>query len=388
MSQFNYQDYTVRRYLKEDCFLYILLGAGILLKPVHPIITVICFFLILFFKKYGSGTAGKFDIYSVVIILTFSLFVYNGVTTGNVTTNNAIWYSIPSLLAFFIGRKLYSPYLNDDRLYLFLFMLSATLAIPHIPITIEDVLRNGLINPERTIGVLGDDVQRAVTGRTVELSLAISGIAALFITSTSKIELHINNYLWMISIIAEICTLHYVSRTGIVLFAISLFLGFVLNNKSSKQTFVALVALLLVLLFLDYRGILSVFANREIENSSFFNAGGRTERWAMGWMLLFQNINGYSMEGWYAHNFWLDFGREGGLYSFLLLSLFSIVVFIKSIKIYVSSVVSKPLRMLILLFSVIFFAALFSEPVHSGSTVYMYAYFMFCGIVIQMSKEL
>lgn len=388
MSQLNYQDYTVRQYLKEDSSLYLLLVAGIILKPIHPIITVICFFFILFFGKTYSGTVKRFDIYSVVIILTFALFVYNGVTTGNVTTNNAIWYSIPSILAFFIGRKLYSPYLNDDKLYLFLFMLSATLAIPHIPITIEDVLRNGLINPERTISILGDEVQRAVTGRTVELSLAISGIAALFITSTSNIVLRTNKYFWIIAIIAEICTLHYVSRTGIVLFAISLFLGFWLNKRSSKQTFVVLAALLIVLILFNNSGIFSVFADREIENSSFGDAGGRTERWAMGWMLLFQNTNGYSIEGWYAHNFWLDFGREGGLYSFLLLSLFSVAIFIKTIRIYISSVVSKPLRMLILLFSLIFIAALFSEPVHSGSTVYMYAYFLFSGIVIQMSKGL
>lgn len=362
-------------------FDFSLLFISVLLQHVHPIFVCIVFTLLLFRDIISNSFYRPFNFYNLFTILVFLQFIYCGVQNENMTFSNALWYSIPSILAIILGHNFAYKTTRPDIIIAFLFIIALFLALPHIIITFIDIFSNGLINPERILHVEGnEDAQRAVTARTVELSLAIGGISAIFIKKLNA-PVTITNAFIILAIAAELCTLHYVSRTGIVLILIAIASGLFLERFNLRQ-FVIIIGLGLIIIYIfQISGLSTIFSEREINGSSIGDAGGRTERWLLGLRLLFDNPTGYHIREWYAHNFWLDFGRVGGLSAFILLSFFSVLVFIKALKLNKYSTIGAYNRLLIVVFSIVFIATLFTEPVHSGAPLYMYFYFLFAGFI-------
>ena len=375
------QDIKTNNILGETAALLL----SVLLLNVHPLLTIL-FFIILLAKCRKNHIRLFGDLPSLLFLASVLLYAYVSTLNGFVTMHNIVWTTVPALLAFCIGRKMVYQLNSQKNILLWLLVMALFLALPHLFVTIIDIFSNGLVNPERTLSTLGDDsdAQRSVTQRTVELSLAIAGIGVLFYSNRK--EYPYAKMFILMSLIAELCSLHYVSRTGIVLFLIAIIIGIGLNKMSFK-TVLLIGLIILMAYFLQDTALFNVFKGREsVSGSDFASAGGRTERWAMGFMMLMNNPMGYSIDGWYAHNFWLDFGREGGLWSFATLALFSLCILITSIKLFTGRL-DKPLRFAILLFSLIFIATLFTEPIHTGARAYMFLYFMFCGMILSLRKR-
>lgn len=366
----------------------ILLFLSVILREINPIFTFICFLIIIltsFSKKI------HFPKYIFWIIICFIIFYTNTRVTGLVTYNNVIWYSIPSIMAIFIGYNYAYKYRNDFSMCILLYTISFSLAFPNIIITIYDIFNTGLINPERSLtSITGEGEERAVTGRTIELTLAISGISMIYFIRYLK---HRSKYIKLYvvtSIVAEICTLHYVSRTGIAIFLISIIIGYLYTYRGRhnfRDILILCILAIICLCYLKNSAIYEVFADREIEGSNIYDAGGRSARWGYGLFSLLENPIGYQSYDWYVHNFWLDFGREGGLIPSLLLMLFSIFILIICTCLQSFRKIPKYIRFNILIFIYIINIAFFTEPVHSGSTISMYFYFMLSGIVLGLYRQ-
>ena len=373
---------TLKSYVKFDFFLLL---AGILLQQVHPMYTSWIFALIIIMDFQHRKMYAFANFYTLMAILIFILFSYNGYTNGNLTVHNAIWSSLPSILGVIIGHN-FSLKVNDSNsIYLLLFFFALFLALPHLTITLQDIMKSGLINPQRGLSIYGyDEIQRAITARTVEMSLSISGISALFLRK-SKAPAKLTTLFIIVAVLAELCTIHFVSRTGLTLFLLALAIGFLYRTRSTKQILLYLCLFIVLYYAFQESSLSSLFADREIEGSTISDAGGRLEKWILAFTLLLSHPHGYSAQ-FYAHNFWLDFGKVGGLLSFFILSLYSLLLLVKTIMLQKVSKIVFYNRFMILVFSITFIAALFTEPVHRGAPAYMDMYFLFADYVDGLSK--
>ncbi len=380
--QKSYLGESIRSIVSKNSFILLCLAVGILLRNVSSFFTLFSFIIIVAKHLSERQIAVQFDGVLFLLLLSVGLFVWTGLSTGLVTVHNAQWIAILSLLSYIVGIGFSNRFRDATDLYFLLFFLAFLLAIPNITVTLYDVFVNGLINPERDLEVLGDS-QRHTTGRTVELSLAIAGIFMLFVRPLNKAESKIRLFFIIISVIAELCVLHYVSRTGAFLFIIAIIFGWLFGSDRRYSIIQLIVFAVLFYLFFMDSSLIDVYSNREIEGSTISNAGGRTERWQLGLAMLFANPSGYvyNNDYWYAHNFWLDFGREGGLYAFLSLSFFSVVVLWKTIILVKNKVFPTYLSKSLLCISFIFVITLFTEAVHTGAPLLMYVYYIFAGII-------
>ena len=129
---------------------------------------------------------------------------------------------------------------------------------------------------------------------------------------------------------------------------------------------------------------------RETDYSNIANGGLRFERWGYIFDMLLKHpwgiTNIKALEHAYAHNFWIDFGKIGGLPSMVLLILFSLGYLINTWKILRKK--DYPLRLPILVFSIVFFLSLMTEPIHEGATMFFFVYFLYCGFLQQEVKSL
>lgn len=359
---------------------YALLFIAVLLQQIHPIYVCLVFSLILIRDISYKSVYRPFCFVNCIVGIIFFLFFYCGFTNGNMTFYNAVWYSIPSILAVILGHNFAKKNNQPSQVISFLFLIAFFLAFQHIVVTFQDILQRGFINPDRYLLTEGDeDKQRAITARTVELSLAICGIVIVFIRKYS-ISKHLLLSFVVLAVAAELCTLHYLSRTGIAILAIAMSIGFFLKKGNIKQTIIILGLCIITYYIFKNTELFSLFADREIEGSSIADAGGRTERWLLGLNMLIENPGGYNL-AFYAHNFWLDFGRVGGLYSFILLVFFSVALLVKVIRKRNFIKIGECNTFMILIFTITFTTTLFTEPVHSGAPSYMYFYFLFAGFV-------
>ena len=329
------------------------------------------------FKRYGKE--GKWAI--VLIGLVYAIFLYYGRRNPGVVFTNALWYSVLPFLSFLIGRNMGTK-VRDENTYLFwLFILMGCLTLTNFYITFFDIFKNGLINPERHLQVLSDeDEVRAVTSRTMDLVLALSSICSVFYLKSK----HGSQSRWFVtfSILALLCIAHYVSRTGIVIFAFGLIIGLIYQGRGSK-TFWFILLLIPVFYILMQTELFSIYAARETdEASSFATSGGRTVDWLLGLQMLLENPGGYAYTDFYAHNYWLDFGRDGGLISAVLLLIFDIAILIKAFRMSVSkSQVSSYVRCITFTYLFICFIAAFTEPIHSGAPGFTWTYLALCGMI-------
>ena len=374
----------IRKKTKFNKINWGIFACALLGYSIHPLFTIIVVSLLIFNISNGKSMMIGNKISFILLIVIFLLFSIISVYKGLNTINNAIWLSSNSVLFYILGSN-FSKRCNDNMACFLFFFLALVLAIPHIPITILDIFQNGLVNPERTIGI-EDEQQRAVTQRTVELALAISLVGLVFEKPKPLFKSTIQIWSILLAILAELCTLHYLSRTGIALLVISIIVGSLFNLKNYLGNLIIIIlGCLLLWIFWD-TSLYSAFSEREIEGSSLLDFGGRSILWSLGLSMLFENPMGYESNDFihYAHNFWLDFGKHGGLPSFILLVIFSILLLIKTFKIEKHAILSKLTRHIIFIYSIIFLVTLFTEPIHEGAPLFMYVYFMYAGFCFNL----
>lgn len=307
-----------------------------------------------------------------------------------------IWSAYFIICPFFmylIGVEFGKNIQSGRQLTFLLLLCSIAMALPHIGITFWDIRVSGLINPLRHLQLFDEEDQLATTARVIELSLCIGGIAYLFQPTIMKTDKRMKWFMVVVSIIAELCAIHYLSRTGILLFGGSLVLGFFFYRFNPRpETFLIIFALFVAIyIFWDYMQgseLVSLYEEREVaEDTDLASGGGRFSRWAMGLEGLFLYPFGDYVRVYDCHNLWLDYGRCYGLFPFLLLSFFSLGNIRYSITIVRDRKIEKNLRFCILLVTTIFFLGCLTECIHVGMPFYLYLYCMFCGVVKSLKKR-
>lgn len=303
----------------------------------------------------------------------------------------AIYYSFTPIFMYGLGKYYMGRWFSEDNLLLLIFFIGALLSIQHIIITIYDIYYFGIINPYRDLQILGDESESmAVTQRTIMLSLSTIGFSLLFYKPTNKFQKKIKTVFIVLAFFGLLCFVHYISRTGLVLSLISLFVGLFIcpfgKNKMYYLFFFVLIMCGLIIIMRDtILGIFQLYSEREIEGSSFLDAGGRTAHWTLIFEGILTSPFGHKANT-FAHNMWLDIGKSGGIIPFFFLVWFSLANIIKTIKIARNKHYTVLIRLLILVVTIIFLLSCFTECIHEGVPMYMFFYCMFCGMVNSVYK--
>lgn len=326
---------------------------------------------------------------SLFLFFVMAVFSFIGFVNGSLTIQVIIYYCFGAVFFYLFGSIFSSRSSNKRDILLLLLVIFFSLAFQHLVVTIADIFITGIINPERSLQILDSDAQRAVTQRTIEISLCIGSIAFLFFHDDDQVVLRQKTVFIVLGVLGVLCAIHYVSRTGVALAFISLIVGFLFSNaKISSKIF--LLVLLIVALFSVLRSeVYDVFLARETDMSNVSNGGLRFERWSyileMLWVHPWGITNINALEHGYAHNLWIDFGKVGGLLSMVLLILFSFRYVINTWKLQRNK--NYPLRLPILVFSIVFFLSLMTEPIHEGAPIFFFVYFLYCGCLQQEVKS-
>ena len=194
----------------------------------------------------------------------------------------------------------------------------------------------------------------------------------------------------LFGIIALLCSLHYVSRTGIAIFVITFVVCVVYRWKIlSVKTLLLIVVSIGLWGIIQQTELFSVYAAREVEGSSISDAGSRSPLWQWGWETILKNPFGLSISkhDHFAHNMWLDFGVKGGLIVFVMMVVLSCVNIYKSLKIVTNKYESNAFRFIVVILSVSIFLAAFTEAVPDGNQVFFFTYFFWCGFINNIVKS-
>lgn len=295
-----------------------------------------------------------------------------------------LFFSITPLLVYALGRYYTNRWRDSSQFLLIMLIMAFALGALDLYFTMNDIYMFGLINPSRDLHILSDSFIKPVTQRTIELSLCSFGYMLLFYSPEYFIQRILKIIFIIMAVLALLCFVHYISRTGLILVLTSIFLGLFFSKRLSvgtKWSFILLSLLLYFILFSSIDQIFDLYHERELdEYSNISNMGGRTDRWYTSLNELLIYPFGHETK-YYAHNLWLGLGQTDGIIPFLGLSLFSLSNLLKSFRLLKMKGVSHLTKMCIAGFTTIFFLSNFSECIHNGIILYMFMYIMYCGMI-------
>lgn len=332
----------------------------------------------------------------LLAIAFFSVFFIN-IIHYNSTFYWSAYLCLTPLFMYSLGKYFMRRWDNEDNLLLLLFLLAVSLGSVHISVTIIDIMENGIVNPERVLGINADnDSQRAVTQRVVELSLCFFGFSILFYKPLNHFQ-YVAKFLFvLIGVLALLCGLHYVSRTGLFLFLVAILMGvLVARNKNTKNkgsgiiVFILIILIIVFIMFSEQSTIfqlLQLYQDRGMDNETIRSAGGRQERWLEALDVIFTHPWGTKSD-FFAHNLWLDIGIQYGIIPFIFLIWFSVSNFRKAFLVVIRKQESLLVRLCVSSFSVLFFLSCFTEPIHVGAPNYLFLYVLFCGMINVIFKR-
>lgn len=359
----------------------IIFSLSILLSSFFPWAIVIgSFFLCIRYKDNKAFSSLTFGLLCLAI---FS-FVFFGYSNGNITIQMFIYYTFASICCFGVGCRIVDFCRKQTEiLYLFTIVI-ISLALPHVIVTLNDIFTVGLVNPDRVLSTLSDqDSQRSVCQRTVEISLCIGSVAFFFMIPNNELEKKTKRLLFISAFICTLCALHYVSRTGVAILCIGLFIGLLFKWGLSIKTCALIFVLLIFYHFIQSTQLFEVFDSRESDYSNVSNVGLRTVRWEWGLEEIQRHPLGSTT---YknalhsnAHNFWIDYGKISGIIAFITLILFSVRNLYQSIVVFFKY--NGIMSFFAVVYTPIFIATLMTEPIHEGAPLFMFMYFLYTGMI-------
>lgn len=329
-----------------------------------------------------------YSITFLLLVLAVGSFIFIGFNNSNITVQMFIYYSFASFCCYGVGCRIIDYGKSaSDILYAFAIII-ISLALPHIIVTVYDIFTVGLVNPDRELSTLSsEDNQRSVCQRTVEISLCIGSIAFFFFKPFNTISFKTKRMLVIAACVCELCALHYVSRTGIAILCIGIFIGLLFKWGVSFKTCLFILCLMIGFHFIQNTQLFEVFNSRESDYSNISNVGLRTVRWEWGIEEIRTHPFGSTtyMNALHsnAHNFWIDYGKISGIIPFVLLIIFSLRNIYQTLR-----VILKKMRLMsyfALVFTPIFVATLMTEPIHEGAPLYMFMYFLYTGMIDRLS---
>ena len=370
--------------------------------PVNTGLLVL--FLMLMFLDYGGY--GHYVFY----LTLFYLFCYNafslidgmfillliwGISYGfaNYLNLKSIYY-LPVLMPIincpilYLSGKYIARYNNIGSLSVLLYYFVLSIALISLISVFDDIAKNGffVLGSERNIPLIG---KNDIYGYT-----AATGISSRLMVLASFFVFIMFPYKWLkkvifvsCAVLAIYCAVRVQSRTTVVGLVLIFFTVIVWGWKSisKKQKRILLfgigvIVYIVYYILINYSNELAIidrFQSDEIETG-----GGRTYRL----LNVISHILDYPLGGMgpeiaYAHNFWVDCARVGGIIPFVLLVIISIryvyclfrVINIKSIDII--------LRCSFLIISLAILIVFLSEPVLEGIPMIFEFFCLLLGII-------
>ena len=352
-----------------------------------------CIFLLLLNKQVKFVHKGKID--ADLLLLAFTFASYSIITLFNNNTNLTliIVRSIPAVLFFAIGYNLANKNRNSTYWYLILLLTAFFTSIVNIYNGLIDTVQNGFIVPERMFGAGRDEFAHTTSLICSELIPTIA-LVGLFFDNPS----YVNNkkLRWFgigLAILGELCAIHYVSRAGILIMALSVIIALLYRSKFNFRTiFFILITLIAYLLFLQSDAY-AVFELKNETGGDLATGNGRDERMLYWLGRIMESplgvanwANQYSLHSW-AHNFWIDFTKECGWISGIALVVFSLRNLYYVVCIVLRRKMNKSVAQLVMLLGIAYFLTLFTEPTMQGAPLLMFSYLFFCGITKSIYKN-
>lgn len=274
---------------------------------------VLCW-IIIPYKKWWDGIS--------IPLLFFSVF-YAGIVLYK--GENPGWSFIFSMLfaptAFYrLGCFLMKHIQDEMQRQKTLLLIVGAYLFPLFLLTAQDIALTGLINDSRQMLMdLGNDDSMAATLYGLMASAGIGFIGTIFIKQQNK---WLKVAFILVAVLSLLSVIHLVNRTGLVICAACLFVGFALSTRMNVSKMLPILLVFIVVgVFFSESGILGrdvseAYADREGDaDTDATSAGGRTEMWieALGNILV--SPLGWRLER-YAHNMWLDIARAAGWLAF------------------------------------------------------------------------
>lgn len=373
-------------------FLFCLGAFSILVGLWFNSIYLLLFLILLIHAKVHRYISWTF-MWLFVFSLSYAFIGYNNYLMG--------WGPVVFFLCYPCGFYLLGAYwsnkwhYSEHTILLILFIIAITLAIPYYIIALNDGLITGFINYDRNIlNIETGDNLIATTLTVAGVSLTLSGIGLLFCPARDLFERRYKKLFLFFSLLSLFVVIHFLSRTGLVVFMACLIMGLLYSLKGySRSAIIVVIAILSIggylvyNIFEDYFAmteIVEAYADREIEGSSIRDAGGRVERWQYGWEHISTNPMGNvrkpNGDRFFAHNFWLDAAKTSGAIPFISLLFASLLSYRHLYVLLRKGNLPNMLAVTLITLNVSFFLTCFVEPILEGIMLYAFMYFMLWGI--------
>lgn len=365
----------------------IILCTSILLFGVYQWTTAIAGMYLCFMYRDKLAFSNLTFILLAAAILSF---VFLGYYNGNITVQMVLFYTITSFTFYYIGCYIVDKCKTQSEMLYIFTLIIISMALPHIVVTVIDIFEVGLVNPDRILTSISgnDNGQRSVTQRTVEISLCIGAISFFFIKPKNKLQDKTKRLLVIAAVICELCSLHYVSRTGIAILCIGLIIGLLFSWGVSFKSCAILLILFLGYTYVQNSELYQVFADRNTDYSNVSNVGLRTVRWEWGLEEIQRHPYGSTTYQnaihSFAHNFWIDYGKISGIIPFVLLIVFSLRNLYQTLAVGFKRI--GLMSYFAFAFTPIFIATLMTEPIHEGAPVYMFVYILYAGMINRLAS--
>ena len=346
---------------------------------------VLCW-IIIPYKKWWDGIS--------IPLLFFSVF-YAGIVLYK--GENPGWSFIFSMLfaptAFYrLGRFLMKTIQIEAQRQKILLIIVGMYLLPLFLLTAQDIALTGLVNDSRKMLLdTGEDGSLNATLYGMMASIGIGCIGAVFSKQQNK---WMRMGLIIVAAFSLLSVIHLVNRTGLVICAACLFVGFALSTKMNVSKMLPILLVFIVVgVFLSESGILGsdvseAYADRDDRNDDVnsANAGGRTELWLDAIGNLFVSPLGWKLEA-YAHNLWLDIARVGGWLAFFPFVKATIAYLLKFKSVLKSA--SKDNTLLILVcINVAMLLNASVEPVIDGAPLFFSLLMLVWGMTVQSMHKI
>ena len=350
--------------------------------------------ILLFFWASGANLKLlKQNIGRFFLIVFIFLVYYISAVTG-FSLQYLVHNLVPTCVLFMIGNALVQENQTEKRLLGLVFIVSLCCGINNIVFTINDAMENGWINYDFLdweAKQIRDDDWVATSLRAAELAPLLSCVVMVFIPTNNDSQL--KQMIWLggiLSVVALICNLHFVSRSALVVFMVCALVGcvFIIFQGKRKNIWLLLLMGIAVLWFVN-SGFWDMM-NYKNEISEVETGNGRTDTMKIWWNLVLEHP--YGVPNWYqyprpfAHNFWLDFAKIAGWVPAIGLALFSLLNIRDVYRVCRSKNIPSSIKLLVLSMTIAFILAFSVEPIFEGTKNGMYSYFFFCGIVSALAN--
>ena len=350
-------------------------------------------FLLLLNKQVGIVHKGKIDTDLLLLAFTFVTYSIIALLNNNIYIMTIITRSIPAVLLFAIGYNLANKNKNTTYWYFILLLTAVFTSVVNIYNGLIDTMQNGFITPERMFGSDREEFAQTTSLICSELIPTIA-LVGLFFDKPTMVDNKKLRWIGIIlAVLGELCAIHYVSRAGILIMALSVIIGLLYRSKLNFRTIFFIALTIIAYFFFLQSDAYFVFELKNESGGDLVTGNGRDERMLYWLGRIMESPLGvadwasqYSLHSW-AHNFWIDFTKECGWIPGIALVLFSLRNLYYVARIALRRKTNRSVAQLVLLLGIAYFLTLFTEPTMQGAPLLMFSYLFFCGIVKSIYKN-